>query len=70
MHSKNSLYPSEGLKPDYIKNKDLKKVILVCFCRELLIPTKSPDTSDDIPTLPDLDDFQDILEKEISKPPM
>lgn len=35
-----------------------------------MIPKKSPDSSDDIPTIPDLDDLQDILEKEISMPPV
>ncbi|CAG9785861.1 unnamed protein product [Diatraea saccharalis] len=38
--------------------------------KEFVIPKKSPDSSDDIPTIPDLDDLQDILEKEISMPPM
>ncbi|XP_028166373.1 uncharacterized protein LOC114357103 [Ostrinia furnacalis] len=37
--------------------------------KEYIIPKKSPDSSDDIPTIPDLDDLQDILEKEISMPP-
>lgn len=37
--------------------------------KEFVIPKKSPDSSDDIPTIPDLDDLQDILEKEISMPP-
>nr|BBB06982.1 hypothetical protein [Pieris brassicae] len=37
--------------------------------KELIIPKKSPESFDDIPTLPDIDDFQDILEKELSKPP-
>ncbi|KAJ0175866.1 hypothetical protein K1T71_009025 [Dendrolimus kikuchii] len=38
--------------------------------KEYTIPRKSPDSSDDIPTIPDLDDLQDILEKEIPKPPI
>ncbi|CAB3235312.1 unnamed protein product [Arctia plantaginis] len=38
--------------------------------KEFMIPKKSPDSSDDIPTIPDLDDLQDILEKEISVPPV
>ncbi|XP_026732902.1 uncharacterized protein LOC113497525 [Trichoplusia ni] len=38
--------------------------------KEFMIPKKSPDSSDDIPTIPDLDDLQDILEKEISMPPV
>ncbi|XP_049868496.1 uncharacterized protein LOC126368511 [Pectinophora gossypiella] len=38
--------------------------------KEFIIPKKSPDSSDDIPTIPDLDDLQDILEKEISSPPI
>ncbi|XP_059055524.1 uncharacterized protein LOC131849463 [Achroia grisella] len=37
--------------------------------KEYVIPKKSPESSDDIPTIPDLDDLQDILEKEISVPP-
>ncbi|KAM3963655.1 uncharacterized protein ACR2FA_002178 [Aphomia sociella] len=37
--------------------------------KEYVIPRKSPESSDDIPTIPDLDDLQDILEKEISMPP-
>ena len=40
------------------------------FFREFMIPKKSPDSGDDIPTIPDLDDLQDILEKEISMPPV
>ncbi|KAI5633867.1 hypothetical protein NE865_13436 [Phthorimaea operculella] len=38
--------------------------------KEFIIPKKSPASSDDIPTIPDLDDLQDILEKEISSPPV
>ncbi|KAL4710645.1 hypothetical protein ACJJTC_003281 [Scirpophaga incertulas] len=38
--------------------------------KEYNIPKRSPDSSDDIPTIPDLDDLQDILEKEISVPPV
>ncbi|XP_022814695.1 uncharacterized protein LOC111348345 [Spodoptera litura] len=38
--------------------------------KEFVIPKKSPDSSDDIPTIPDLDDLQDILEKEITTPPV
>ncbi|XP_045516232.1 uncharacterized protein LOC123709135 [Pieris brassicae] len=38
--------------------------------KELIIQKKSPESFDDIPTLPDIDDFQDILEKELSKPPV
>ncbi|KAI8422846.1 hypothetical protein MSG28_006588 [Choristoneura fumiferana] len=37
--------------------------------KEFIIPKNSPASSDDIPTIPDLDDLQDILEMEISKPP-
>ncbi|XP_048000771.1 uncharacterized protein LOC125237646 [Leguminivora glycinivorella] len=37
--------------------------------KEFIIPKNSPESSDDIPTIPDLDDLQDILEKEIAKPP-
>ncbi|XP_026314803.1 uncharacterized protein LOC113226403 [Hyposmocoma kahamanoa] len=38
--------------------------------KEFIIPKKSPESSDDIPTIPDLDDLQDILEKEIAVPPL
>ncbi|CAH2077163.1 unnamed protein product, partial [Iphiclides podalirius] len=38
--------------------------------KEFVIPKKSPESLDDIPTIPDLDDLQDILEKEISMPPV
>ncbi|XP_072939145.1 uncharacterized protein [Epargyreus clarus] len=37
--------------------------------KEYVIPKKSPESSDEIPTIPDLDDMQDIFEKDISKPP-
>ncbi|XP_014369326.2 uncharacterized protein LOC106719494 [Papilio machaon] len=38
--------------------------------KEFVIPKKLPESIDDIPTIPDLDDLQDILEKEISMPPI
>ncbi|GBP52999.1 hypothetical protein EVAR_80959_1 [Eumeta japonica] len=37
--------------------------------KEFVIP-KNTDSTDDIPTIPDLDELHDILEKEISKPPI
>ncbi|KAG6451959.1 uncharacterized protein LOC115444699 [Manduca sexta] len=38
--------------------------------KEYILPEKSPDLSDDIPTIPDVDDLQDILEKEIIVAPV
>ncbi|CAG9129238.1 hypothetical protein JYU34_008420 [Plutella xylostella] len=39
--------------------------------KNIIIPRKTTaSSSDDIPTLPDFDDFQDILEKDLSKPPV
>ncbi|XP_028030944.1 uncharacterized protein LOC114243597 [Bombyx mandarina] len=38
--------------------------------KEFMISNKSPESTDDIPTIPDLDDLQDILEKEISSLPV
>ncbi|XP_050668779.1 uncharacterized protein LOC126968037 [Leptidea sinapis] len=38
--------------------------------KDIVISKKSPEILDDIPTIPDLDDLQDIFEKELSQPPI